>query len=304
MNRLLSLRVEADGLRATIEGVPRIAEILARTRAGATFLFALGPDRTGRAIGRILRERLSRRSRAVSMRARYGLRALVQGTLLPAPDVGTRGADVMRRVRDAGFEVGLHGWDATRWIADVEAADESWTAREMTRACERFNEIFGEPAKVHAAPGWRMNVHAFRYTQRLGFDYASDTRGVKPFVPIIDAEPVACPQVPTTLPTLEELLLEGATDIDAAVDQLLARTAGPCHPHQVFTLRAGFDGTTHAGSCERLLAGWRAQGWELVPLRTLLEAAAETDLPRHRVEHVGAREPSALQAWQGREFLA
>lgn len=304
MTRLLSLRVEADGLRDTIAGVPRIADLLRREGAGATFLFALGPDRTGRAIGRILREHLSRRSRAVSMRARYGLRALVQGTLLPAPDVGTRGADEMRRVRDAGFEVGLHGWDATGWIADVEAADECWTVREMTRACERFIAIFGEPAKVHAAPGWRMNVHAFRLTQRLGFDYATDTRGVTPFVPIIDAEPVACPQVPTTLPTLEELLLDGAADIDAAVVQLLARTAGQSHPHHVFTLRAGFDGTAHLAACERLLAGWRAQGWELVSLRTLLEAAAETDLPRHRVENVGARESSASQAWQGREFLA
>jgi hypothetical protein len=49
-----------------------------------------------------------------------------------------------------------------------------------------------------------MNREAFRLTQRMGFVYASDTRGTHPFLPVIKAEIVACPQYPTTLPTLDE----------------------------------------------------------------------------------------------------
>jgi undecaprenyl phosphate-alpha-L-ara4FN deformylase len=51
-----------------------------------------------------------------------------------------------------------------------------------------------------------MNRHALRLTQRLGFCYASDCRGKFPFIPVIDGEIVLCPQLPTTLPTLDELL--------------------------------------------------------------------------------------------------
>ena len=48
-------------------------------------------------------------------------------------------------------------------------------ASEMGAACLRFAEIFGEPARTHGAAGWQMNLHALRLTQRLGFDYCSDT---------------------------------------------------------------------------------------------------------------------------------
>ncbi|MGH8759084.1 MAG: polysaccharide deacetylase family protein, partial [Burkholderiales bacterium] len=91
------------------------------------------------------------------------------GTLLPAPDIGRKCADTMRSVRDAGFEVGIHTWDHVLWQDKVAAADAEWTRRQMELACDRFEEIFGEPARVHGAAGWQMNRHAYRLTQRLGF---------------------------------------------------------------------------------------------------------------------------------------
>ena len=45
----------------------------------------------------------------------YGVKTLLYGTLLPGPDIGERGGDVMRHVRDEGFEVGIHCWDHTKW---------------------------------------------------------------------------------------------------------------------------------------------------------------------------------------------
>ena len=39
----------------------------------------------------------------------YGLKTLLYGTLLPGPDIGARcGAELMRAVRAAGFETGIH----------------------------------------------------------------------------------------------------------------------------------------------------------------------------------------------------
>ena len=52
---LLALKIDVDTLRGTREGVPNLVELLRRYQAGATFLFSVGPDHTGRAIKRVLR---------------------------------------------------------------------------------------------------------------------------------------------------------------------------------------------------------------------------------------------------------
>src|SRR5437667_10821620 len=102
---LLALKVDVDTLRGTREGVPALVEILRRHEAGATFLFSLGPDHTGRAIKRVFRRGFIGKVSRTSEVSHYGFLKLLYGTLLPGPDIGRRSADVMRRVRDADFEV-------------------------------------------------------------------------------------------------------------------------------------------------------------------------------------------------------
>jgi len=51
----LALKVDVDTLRGTLEGVPALVAALRAAGAGGTFLFSLGPDRTGRAIRRAFR---------------------------------------------------------------------------------------------------------------------------------------------------------------------------------------------------------------------------------------------------------
>ncbi|TMH26152.1 MAG: 4-deoxy-4-formamido-L-arabinose-phosphoundecaprenol deformylase, partial [Betaproteobacteria bacterium] len=51
----LALKVDVDTYRGTRRGVPRLVELLKKHGAGATFLFSLGPDHTGRAIKRVFR---------------------------------------------------------------------------------------------------------------------------------------------------------------------------------------------------------------------------------------------------------
>ena len=99
--------------------------------------------------------------------------------------------------------------------------DASGPGSEMELACDRFRDIFGADPKVHGAAGWQMNRHAYRLTQLLGFGYCSDTRGTQPFVPVYKAEIVACPQLPTTLPTLDELIGVDGVTADNVADHLL-----------------------------------------------------------------------------------
>src|SRR5215210_4179861 len=112
---LLAVKVDVDTYRGTREGVPRLVELLRKHRAGATFLLSLGPDHTGRAMGRVFRPGFFQKVQRTSVVKHYGIRTLLYGTLLPAPDIGKRCAAQMKAVRDAGFETGIHCWDHVRW---------------------------------------------------------------------------------------------------------------------------------------------------------------------------------------------
>src|SRR6476620_4252037 len=102
----VALKVDVDTDRGTREGVPNLVADCQELRAPACFLFSLGPDQTGRAVTRVLRPGFFKKVSRTSVVEIYGLRTLLNGTLLPAPHIGQRNAHIRRAVKDAGFEVG------------------------------------------------------------------------------------------------------------------------------------------------------------------------------------------------------
>lgn len=289
----LALKIDVDTFRGTQEGVPRLVELLKRHKAGATFLFSLGPDHTGRAMRRVFRPGFFSKVSRTSVVEHYGIRTLLYGTLLPGPDIGRRCKDLLKSTRDAGFEVGIHCWDHVRWQDFVARRGAAWTEREMLLAIHRFAEVFGHEPRTWGAAGWQTNVHAARLQER--FDYASDTRGTHPFQPVWEGKAVGCPQVPTTLPTLDELL--GLHD--DVVQHLLAITGREPRDH-VFTAHAELEGGKLAPLFDTLLAGWKRQGYELVSASRI----ARDSLPRHEVVYGEVPGRSGTLALQGREVRA
>jgi len=305
----LALKVDVDTWRGTRQGVPRLAEMLSRAGARASFLFSLGPDHTGRAVKRVFRRGFVGKVSRTSVLSHYGLTTLLYGTLLPGPDIGRGCSAILRSVREQGFEVGIHTWDHVAWQDAVATADPAWTERQMNLAVQRFIEVFEEAPRVHGAAGWQMNRHAVRLTQRLGFTCSSDCRGSAPFMPVWDGEMVHCPQLPTTLPTLDEVIgLDGVT-AQTAAQAILARTdltGGSARPDalQVFTLHAELEGMKLASVFQELLDGWRAQGYELVDLSTALGSLEVSRLPRHRLEFGSVPGRTGTLLVQGAEFLS
>ena len=243
---LIALKVDVQTLRGVREGVPRLVDVLQRHRAGATFYLTPGPDHR---------------------------------TLPPRTDMGRRAGHLMRHIRDEGFETGLRAYDSVRWQRRIVDADAVWVEIEMQRGIAAYAAVFGEPPRTHAAAGWRMNVHALRLTQRLGFDYASDSRGHAPYLPVWNAELIRCPQFPTTLPTIDELV--GRDDITIGnVAAHLLRQSSEAAADQVFTLSAEREGGKLVAVFEQLVVGWSAQGFSVVRLRDLYEAIEPLALPR------------------------
>lgn len=279
----LALKVDVDTLEGTRVGVPALLRLLDRRGARATFLFSLGPDHTGRAIRRIFRPGFFGKVRRTSVVSHYGVKTLLYGTLLPGPDIGRRTAEVMRSVAAAGHEVGIHAFDHCLWQDGVASADATWTRRQLDLACDRFAEIFGRKAEVHGAAGWQMNDFAYRAEADLGFRYASDARGHSPYWPVVGGERVSCLQLPTTLPTLDELI--GRDDLSQAtpVDSLAASTAAETDTGHVFTLHAEIEGGRLLPEFDALLSLWRAQGYELGSLADHSAALDRSKVPSCRV---------------------
>ena len=288
----LGIKVDVDTYRGTREGVPRLIEVLKRHGAGATFLFSLGPDNTGRALRRIFRPGFFSKVKRTSVLEHYGIRTLLYGTLLPGPDIGRRCASVLQRVKTDGFEVGIHCWDHVRWQDYVSEKDADWTEREMDLAFNRFRNIFSEKAKVWGAAGWQTNRHA-AWVQEQTCDYASDTRGRGPFRPLWNGVAIGCPQLPTTLPTLDEIIGVHAD----VVSHVLDLTAKPAT--HVYTAHAELEGGRLIDDFEKLLAGWKQQGYELVSTRALFSSLDIELLPKNEVLYGEVPGRSGTLALQG-----
>ncbi|HUS24661.1 MAG TPA: polysaccharide deacetylase family protein [Candidatus Binatia bacterium] len=280
---LLALKIDVDTYRGTRAGVPRLVECLKRHGAGATFLFSLGPDHTGRAIFQIFRPGFFSKVSRTSVVEHYGLQTLLYGTLLPGPHIGRRCAGEMRAVRDAGFEVGIHTYDHRTWQDRVAKRDADWTRRHMKLAADAFREVFGVAAHAHGAAGWQMNDAAYVFEEELGLAYAADGRGTHPFYPVVAGRRLPVPQVPGTLPTLDELVGSDGLTPDNVHAHLLQLTAAPPPAGHVFTLHAELEGMKWMPAFERLLDGWKAQGYRLVSLADSLAAQDPSRLPAHTV---------------------
>src|ERR1700680_3254752 len=91
-------------------------------------------------------------------------------------------------------------------------------------------------------------------------------------------------QIPTTLPTLDELIgIDGLT-ADGACERLRASARATTLPAQVFTLHAELEGRQLAPQIEKLLRGWLTHRFTIVPMCDLAASLKGARLPRHGID--------------------
>lgn len=286
----IALKIDVDTYPGARHGVPALSDQLQRHQAGATFFFTLGPDYSGCE---------NRQSPA----RYYPFQSRLYGRYWPAPEIGKACADILRGVAAAGFEIGIHSWNRVFWERKIGEKNVQWAENDLFRACARYAELFSNKPQAHAAPGWLTLRHTLRLTQRLGLSYASDSRGCHPYIPVIDGEIVACPQIPTTLPTLDEILaVEPGYTPEQAADRIVQLSLAIPGDH-VVTLRAELEGVKFASQTERMLSAWREAGCELVALRDLRAGLELDELPRHTVLFSNVPGRSGERMTQGPRFL-
>jgi undecaprenyl phosphate-alpha-L-ara4FN deformylase len=295
----LALKVDVDTDRGTREGVPNLLADLNEFRVPACFLFSLGPDQTGRAITRVFRPGFFKKVSRTSVVEIYGVRTLLNGTLLPAPHIGRRNAEVMRRVRDAGFEVGIHCYNHYHWQDHLAHMSATETAAEFAAAREEFRRIFGHEAHVAGAAGWQSNGRSRAVYDRAGLLYASDSRGASPHFPRIDGHVFQTLEIPTTLPTLDELM--GRPEFpDARIAGHLATLLREDRVN-VFTLHAEIEGMGRRGLFREAMSQWRQRGAQFIRLddyaRELLASRSTISVCDQHMASIDGR--SGVVATQG-----
>lgn len=265
----LAIKVDVDTDRGTRIGVPDMLADCREFGAPASFLFSLGPDQTGRAITRVFRPGFFSKVSRTSVVKVYGVRTLLNGTLLPAPHVGRRNQDIIRSVAAAGFETGIHCYNHYFWQDYVQSLPLEEVRAEFAKARAEFVRLFGAEARTAGAPGWQSNERTREVYDEAGFLYASDTRGSHPFFPRVNGRVFRTLEIPSTLPTLDELLGRPEYPDSRLIPHYLSllRHDRP----NVITVHAELEGMACRPFFRGLLAECRSAGVELVRMDELAQ---------------------------------
>ncbi len=255
----LALKVDVDTLVGFREGVPAMLDLLAARGVPASFFVAMGPDHSGRAIRRLFTHKgFLRKMLRTGAPQLYGWRTMLYGTLLPGPAIAGSDPGLLRRIPAAGHELGLHGYDHVLWQDRLPRLSAARIGRELAQAQRVHQQILGYPATAFAAPGWQCTSAALDALVAARFYYISTTRGRRPYFPAQNGRFWPILEVPTTLPTLDELLgLEGRPAAAFVQEILAALRPGQT---QVLTVHAEVEGRVYLREFDRLLQEAARQG--------------------------------------------
>ncbi|MGH7145464.1 MAG: polysaccharide deacetylase family protein [Planctomycetota bacterium] len=278
----LALKIDIDTDRGCQAGLPTLLRLLDRHQVRATFFLTLGPDNMGRAIWRVFTEpgflkTVQRRGGAST----YGWSILFKGFLWPGPVLWKKHRDLFRSIAAAGHEVGVHAWDHHHWQRHAPELDATQVRAVWARMVEAFEALFGRAPTCAAAPGWRCAAPMLALADEHRLAFVSDVRGQAPFRPRMGTVSYATPELPTTLPTLDELIGRG----DLAREQLNERLFGELKPggFNCHTIHAEIEGLDGAGLFDGFLAGVRSRGYTVGPLGPVAAGLDRASLPVHGV---------------------
>lgn len=197
-----AFKVDVDTREGLKAGVPNILNLFKDSGVKATFFIPFGPDRTGVSLRRLWeRKGMFKKASIINPLEFYGLPTLLYGTILPAPS-NVKGLEwILERIRDEEHEIGVHGYDHVEWHDRLFMRNSQFVIGEIAKATEAYRNIIRRSPEGFAAPGWQMRKECYDELKKLGYLYSSSTRGVTPFIP----EETDMLEIPTTLPTLDEL---------------------------------------------------------------------------------------------------
>ena len=276
------LKVDVDTKVGLIDGVPRLMDIMQRLGVRASYFIAMGPDNSGRALRRVFRPGFLGKQLKSGAAGAYGPVTMLYGLALPGPIISKTAPNLFNELAALGHEVGLHGWDHVFWHDRVRDLERNRVRSHLGQAWRLFREITSRPPATWASPGWQVSAEALLAFEDMGLTHISCGRGVSPFRPVVRGRALPMIEIPTTMPTFDEVL--GRDGVDASnVGQWMADQVRPGRLN-VFTMHGEVEGRALAPAFEQMVRLLIDRG---VVFETLcdaaLKAAAQPDLPCERI---------------------
>ena len=257
----LALKIDVDTYRGLAEGADRLAVFLRAKKIPASIFVTLGPDNSGWAALRAFRQpgflSKMRRTQALSL---YGWRTALSGTLWPARPMAASFRSLLRHWKAEGFEVSPHGYDHVAWHDQAAGWSAERATQEWIKIAKLYADIFGEAPRSFAAPGWQAGFGVWQALENAGLLYHSDSRGTAPYFPATENAVFQTLEIPTTLPTWDELL--GGSDLSDLMGETVKRIDSAAF--HVWTIHAEVEGGPYFELFKKTIEVLAARGetWE------------------------------------------
>ena len=267
----MGLKIDLFTRKGLQETLPALLELLNECQLKATFFPALGPDpaRTAGLFGELLGQ-----ERDLDIESKYALLS----------------------IQEQGHELGATAYDVDQWRRHILQRDAAWTREQLQAGVLAFEELFDERPRAVAVPDFLMNADTPLLEAEFGFDYGCDTRGLSPYFPVSAAGSSCCPQIPVTLPRIEEAVAAGEP-LDEVHQYLFMESQKLLRPGHLFNFT--LDDAAHLRVLENLIVMWMGSERELVPVRQLLEQVEREDIPLHQAGLIKLGDSGPVYAAQG-----
>lgn len=291
----LAIKVDIDTLRGYMEGLPQMLDLFNKHDIKASIFFSFGPDNSGKAIRRIFRKGFISKMMRTKAPSTYGIKTLMYGTLLPAPMIVPSAPDIFVRASDEGHDCGVHAWDHVYVQDKLHNISKSEFLSLFERSAEMFEKLTGKRPLCCAAPGWQISSASLEVQQEAGLLYCSDTRGRSPFMPVFKETPYTPVQIPTTLPTMDEILGLPGIDDDSIADVWLSDMDSEWN---VLTVHAEMEGLSKIGVFEKFIVKAKKNG---IVFYTLADYARDAAPPKCNIQIGTIKGRAGTLALQGEE---
>jgi undecaprenyl phosphate-alpha-L-ara4FN deformylase len=267
-DRVLGLKVDVDTRRGMEEGVPALLSLLDEFDLRATFFLSFGPDNSGKAMYRMVRNpRFLFKMIRTNAPGLYGFRTALYGTLLKAPMIASALPALCREIEERGHEVEFHAWDHRTWQDRLPEKGRDWIGDWLDSGISAYESCLGHPPRAFGAPAWLLTRAAVGEIALRRWDYVSCTRAPAPFL----LAGTGLAEVPSDLPCLEEV--GGRNGVQTIVDAL---SGGGLH---VYPVHAEVEGGILRDAFVAILRGAMEQGYRVVTLSRIAGSLPKGNLP-------------------------
>lgn len=268
-DRVLGLKVDVDTRKGMEEGVPALLSLLAGFGLRATFFLSFGPDNSGKAVYRVIRNpRFLFKMVRTNAPGLYGFRTALYGTLLKAPMIASALPALCREIEERGHEVEFHAWDHRAWQDSLPGKGREWIGAWLDNGISAYESCLGHSPRAFGAPGWMLTGTAVEEIARRKWEYLSCTRAPAPF--LLGGTGLA--EIPSDLPCMEEV--GGRKGVGVVADVL---SGGGTH---VYPVHAEVEGGILQDAFVAIIRGALEQGYRIVPLSEIVRGLDMSELPQ------------------------